>query len=84
MKLQPGETLVCAYPEYCKGAGWSNTIVWLIIQDNQGKLRQESLQPEEQSREVCLLFPVALSSYNLFKREVLQQLTTYPEAKEQQ
>jgi len=57
-ELLPGDQVVVAWPELCSGPGWSNTIVWVIIQGSRGGLRREALQPEEQTDEMRMMFEV--------------------------
>lgn len=54
--LQHDEYIIAVVPEYCAGPGWSNTPVWVYIASPGGKFRIDCLQPEEQSRELHLLF----------------------------
>ena len=51
--------IVAVVAEPASGPGWSNTPLWVIVQDENGKLRRECLQPEEQSDEIRLLYGVA-------------------------
>lgn len=53
--LGKDEKVIHAWAEKCKGPGWSNDLVWLLVQGTDGRLRQESLQPHEQSDEIRLL-----------------------------
>ncbi len=51
-----GERIVAAVPEHCHGPGWSNSIVWVYIASQDGRLRTECLQPCEQTHEMQTLF----------------------------
>ena len=55
-KLKKFEIVVAAWPENASGPGWSNTLMWVLIQDANGGLRRETLQPNEQSDEMRTLF----------------------------
>jgi len=73
--LGKDDYLVTAYPQYCAGPGWANTPVWLIIKNNEsGKLREECIQPNEFSKDMHLLFNVALSAHNVFLNAVNKYL----------
>jgi hypothetical protein len=41
--LNEGATIVTAWCEHCKGPGWVNDIVWVILRTQQGELVQESV-----------------------------------------
>lgn len=56
MKLDKGSKVVIAWADKCYGPGWSNNPVWLIVRDTNGKLEQLCLQPEEQTKEIRILF----------------------------
>jgi hypothetical protein len=53
------DTIVCAYAERAAGPGWANSPLWVIVRNEDGKLRQEVLQPDEQSREVVALYSIS-------------------------
>lgn len=66
MKLKRHEHIVTAWPECASGPGWANQIIWVIISDGDGKLRQESIQPEEQSRGMVRLFSICATAHREF------------------
>ena len=53
------DVIVVAWAETCKGPGWANTPIWLIVRDKDGRLRQEAIQPENQTAEMLTLFDVS-------------------------
>ena len=59
LHIRPGDKPVTAWAERSSGPGWSNTLLWVIVRDQSGKLREECLQPEEQSRAVFTLYDTA-------------------------
>lgn len=59
IKLGEGETVVTAYAESASGAGWANQPIWVIIRDRNQNLREECLQPEEQTRDLLIVYKVA-------------------------
>jgi len=59
LKLKAREWLVTAYSEECSGPGWANMPVIVIIQDSLGRMRQEYLQPEDQTEEIRLLYKIS-------------------------
>jgi len=56
IKLAYGESIIAVIPEHASGPGWTNSILWIHIRTADGRLRTESLQPEEQTREQRVLF----------------------------
>lgn len=56
IKLARGETIIAVVPERCHGPGWSNQPVWVYIKTNDGRLREECIQPEERTPEMHTLF----------------------------
>lgn len=68
-KIDKDEHVVCVYPESCSGPGWSNQVYWVIVQkDGGGKMRLESLQPEEITSKMWTVFG-ALESLHGIARE---------------
>lgn len=59
VKLNKGDHIVCTYAERYGGPGGANSIVWLIIKDRAGVIRQEALQPEDWGVSLGLLFDIA-------------------------
>jgi hypothetical protein len=55
-------SIVTAWAERASGPGWSNALVWVIVRDGNGVLRQECLQPEEQTAEMHHLFGVSAAA----------------------
>lgn len=58
IKLAYGERVIAAVPERCYGPGWTNAPVWVYIASNDGRLRQECIQPNERTPEMNALFGV--------------------------
>lgn len=69
-KLREGESVITAWCEGAAGPGWANSPVWYIVRDGDGRLRQECLQPSEQTRGLWLLYPIAASAHSRVVREV--------------
>ncbi|PZR90874.1 MAG: hypothetical protein DI537_17510 [Stutzerimonas stutzeri] len=55
-------TIICAFAENASGPGWSNSLVWVIERDGNGRLHQRAIQPEEQTAEMIALFQVCAAS----------------------
>lgn len=72
--LHEGERIVAAVPERCQGPGWSNSIVWVYIASQDGRLRTECLQPSEQSHEMQTLFDVGAAMCRSLVDAVSQEM----------
>lgn len=59
MKLNEHDHIVAVVAKPASGPGWSNTPLWIIVQDGNGDLRRECLQPDEQSEGIWLLYATA-------------------------
>lgn len=64
-KLASGERVVAVVPQYCAGPGWSNTPIWVYIVNSEKKVREECIQPEEQTIEQRLLFKLCEEAHGL-------------------
>lgn len=56
--LWKGERIVAVVPQACSGPGWANSPVWVYIVTNNGLLREECIQPEEQTKEMYTLYGI--------------------------
>lgn len=63
LNVKKDEHIICCYAEYCNGPGWSNALLWYLVKDVNGKIREECLQPQEQSNDVLTLFPVLAAAH---------------------
>jgi len=59
MTLDDGDTILTAYAESARGPGWSNTPIWVIVRARTGRLRQDCIQPAEQTRDMELLCSIS-------------------------
>ena len=72
IKLKDGEHIVTAFATRACGPGWANTPIWIIIRGADGKLRQECLQPQQQTFEMQWLFPYSSRAHEDMVRAVGQ------------
>jgi hypothetical protein len=70
MKLNEHEHVVAVVADPACGPGWSNTLLWVIVQDGNGSLRRECLQPDEQSDGIRLLYATAAAVHRALMLEV--------------
>lgn len=56
LSLQPWERIAAVVPERISGPGWSNMPVRVYIARNDGTVRTEFLQPDEQTEQLHTLF----------------------------
>ena len=54
--LNDGDRIVTAWAEHATGPGWSNQLVWVLVRERTGGLREEAIQPEDQTTEMQTLF----------------------------
>lgn len=65
MKLSQTDTVIAAVPQFIPLSGWTETPIWVIVQDGNGILRIECLQPKAQTIEMKYLFEVAEASQRI-------------------
>jgi hypothetical protein len=70
MKFNAPDRLIAVVAEPASGPGWANTPLWIIVQDGNGKLRRECLQPDEQSDGIRVLYATAAAVHGALVREV--------------
>jgi len=64
IQLNSNERIIAVIPERCSGSGWSNTPIWVYIENKvNGTLRTECLQPAEQTITQKILFDVCLHAH---------------------
>jgi len=56
--LEPGDRVLAARPDNASGPGWRNYPIWVYVQREGGTIREECLQPDEQTANMALLFDV--------------------------
>jgi hypothetical protein len=61
--IKKGEAIVTAFAEYAAGPGWSNRPLWVIVRDADKRLREECIQPSEQTAEMHALFRVSNAAH---------------------
>jgi hypothetical protein len=60
VRLSEFDMIVAAYARKASGPGWSNRPLWVIVEDRRtGKLREECIQPHQQSEEIWRLYDIA-------------------------
>lgn len=56
--LNPGERIIAVVPQQAAGPGWSNAPTWVYIATNDGRLREECIQPEERTPDLHTLYDI--------------------------
>lgn len=69
--LAPSEHIVTVYAEPASGPGWSNSPLWVVVRAVDGSLREECIQPPEQTNEMVLLYAIAACVHQQLKRAVI-------------
>ena len=64
LNIEDGETVLVAWAQSHAGPGWANYLVHFIVRGNDGKLREDALQPDEQTPEMATLFSVSKAAAN--------------------
>jgi hypothetical protein len=65
------EFVVTAYAENARGPGWSNTPIWVIIENGAtGEIRKECLQPEQQTEEMHRIYAFCELAHSRLLSEV--------------
>lgn len=66
-QLTKFERIVCAYAQPAaglpgnNGPRWINTPLWLIVRGEDGVLREQAMQPDQQSKEIEALYEICAS-----------------------
>lgn len=75
LKLTKNERIVTAFAEYVSGPGWSNQPIWVIVRGNDGALREECIQPDQQTADMHTLFSVSAAAHRSMYAAVVGALS---------
>jgi hypothetical protein len=64
------EKIITAFAEYAGGPGWANRPIWVIVRDANLRLREECIQPQNQTAEMHALFRVSNAAHEAMKSAV--------------
>ena len=70
MKLNKHENIITAFAESARGPGWANSPIWVIIRCADGTIRQECLQPRDQTVLMRALYNLSQSIHLAMVAEV--------------
>ena len=60
MNLTENEYIITAFADSASGSGWSNNPIWVIVRDRMtGIIREECIQPDEQTDEMQILYKIS-------------------------
>lgn len=63
--------IVTAFGEQCRGSGWSNDIIWVVMQKaGSNTYILESIQPNEQTQTMKVLLEITAKTSDLMVRSV--------------
>lgn len=65
LHLKLGDRVITGYAEPACGPGWSNTPFCVIVENREGVLRRECLQPSEQSALLLQAYNVLAAMHKL-------------------
>ena len=68
--ISKNDTIVTAYCCSASGPGWGNSPIWVIVRDREGKMREECIQPKEQTRDMWVLYGVSQATHLAMKGSV--------------
>lgn len=51
-----GDRVVAVRAEFVAGPGWANSPLWVFIRSRDGQIREEAIQPEQQSESIRAMF----------------------------
>jgi hypothetical protein len=63
MIIKESETIVTAFAENAAGPGWKNRPIWVIVRGADFKLREECIQPKNQTADMIALFNVSNAAH---------------------
>ena len=72
--LKTGEKVLTAFAQSAAGPGWANQPIRIIIRERDGGLREEWLQPDEQTAEELTLYAVSQAAHGAMTRAVERHL----------
>lgn len=70
------ERVIAAWAEKCSGPGWANEVVWVLRQEDGGRLYLDAIQPPQQSVLMRSLFAVSAIVAEDMRRAACRQTTT--------
>ena len=77
MKLSKGDTIVTAWATTEVGPGWANAPIWALVREARGVLREECIQPDDQTPEMRTLHPFSQLAHSQLTHAV-RSTTTKP------
>lgn len=63
LHLGKNDRIVTAYAQRSFGPGWSNSLIWVIVRNKEGYLREECIQPEERTAGLHWLYDVSAAAH---------------------
>ena len=64
------DVIVTAYAQPCAGPGWGNSPIWVVVKNGDGKLREECIQPDEQTECMYKLYSVCAAAHSSLMYEI--------------
>ena len=71
MKLAKDDVIITAFAERASGPGWANAPIWVIVQNGNGTMRRECIQPEERTAAMAWLYDTSESAHKSMTGAVL-------------
>lgn len=64
------DVIITAYAQPSAGPVWANTPIWLIVKNGDGKLREERIQPDEQTDGMMRLYAICSVAHGTLMKEI--------------
>lgn len=69
--IKKTDHIITAFGQSASGPGWGNSPVWIIVQSRlDGSIRQECIQPEDQTVEIHHLYRVSQAAHEAMTEAV--------------
>lgn len=73
MKRKPGDWIITVYAQSANGPGWANQPLWVVVRGIDGVIREECLQPAEQSRDMLVMYGISEAVSGAMRKAVEMQ-----------
>jgi hypothetical protein len=74
LKLNDGDYIITAYAQL-SAVGWANAPIWVIVANGNHKLREECIQPKDQTAEMITLYRLSAEAHGAMKRAVIRAIS---------
>lgn len=72
--IDKDDTIITAFAEPASGPGWGNSPIWVIVRDRYHNLRQEVIQPKDQTPEMLSHYHISMAAHYSMRGAVMAWL----------